>query len=166
MRRISSKATFYYKRVFPIIWFGFLALFVAVGLIGALTSSQIPQLLFVIVPAAMAVFGYFIMKKLVFDLVDEVLDADDALIIRNGAQEERIPLADIVNVSYAALTNPPRVTLSLRKAGAFGSKVSFCAPLRFMPFSTSPIVDELIERIDAKRRADAGRGWPGGGAAQ
>jgi len=166
MPRISSKATFYYKRVFPIIWFGLLALFMVVALVGGLASDQTPQVPFIILPAAMMVFGYFIMKKLVFDLVDEVLDAGDALIIRNGAQEERIPFADIVNVSYAALTNPPRVTLSLRKAGVFGSKVSFCAPLRFMPFSTSPIIDELIERIDAKRRAGGGRGWSGRDAAQ
>ena len=28
MRRISSRLTFWYKRVFPIIWFGLLAVFV------------------------------------------------------------------------------------------------------------------------------------------
>jgi len=30
--------------------------------------------------------------------------------------------------------------------------VAFCAPVRFVPFSTSPIIDELIQRIDATRR--------------
>ena len=33
-----------------------------------------------------------------FDLVDEVLDAGDALIVRNGDREERILFADIVDV--------------------------------------------------------------------
>jgi len=40
----------------------------------------------------------------------------------------------------------------LRRPSIFGSQVAFCAPIRFVPFSTSPIVDELIQRIDAARR--------------
>jgi hypothetical protein len=94
------------------------------------------------------------MKKFVFDLVDEVLDAGDALLIRNGHLEDRIALADITNVGYAQFMNPPRVTLSFRNPGVFGDRVSFCAPVSLMPtFSTSPIVDELIRRIDAARTA-------------
>jgi len=49
--------------------------------------------------------------------------------------------------------SPPRVTLSLRKASLFGKQVSFCAPIRFMPFASSPIIDDLIARVDAARRA-------------
>ena len=64
---------------------------------------------------AMIGFGYFIMKKLVFDLVDEVWDDGDALVVKNRGQEERIALADIKNVSYSPFVNPPRVTLSLRR---------------------------------------------------
>ncbi len=150
MRRVSSKATFYYKRIFPILFFGILLL---VAVVPALTGSgQPPPLTFLIIPAAMAAFAYVLMKKLVFDLVDEVWDDGDALIVRNGAREERIALADIKNVSYSVLTNPPRVTLSLRQPSNFGSQVTFCALLRLIPFSTNPIVDELIERIDAGRK--------------
>ncbi len=152
MSRISSHATFLYKRVFPIFWFGLLLLFLAFGLIGALRSERFPSLLFLIVPLLMMAFGYFIMKKLIFDLVDEVVDLGDALMIRNGGRQERVALSDIVNVSYSSFVNPPRVTLSLRTPGAFGSRVSFCAPIRLMPFSTSPVIDALIERIDAARR--------------
>ena len=91
------------------------------------------------------------MKKLIFDLVDEVFDDGDALLVKNGGREDRIALSDVKNVSYSPLINPPRVTLSLRKRSFFGDKVSFCAPVRFIPFSTHPIIDELIERIDAAR---------------
>jgi hypothetical protein len=91
------------------------------------------------------------MKKMVFDLVDEVLDAGDALVVRNRGQEERIAFSDIMNVNYTPFMSPPRVVLSLRRQSIFGNQVAFCAPLRFMPFSTSPIVDELIQRIDAAR---------------
>ena len=103
----------------------------------------------------MAIFSFFIMKKLIFDLVDEVLDAGDALVIRNGDREERVALSDIVNVSYAQLTNPPRVTLSLRNPTQFGDRVTFCAPVRLSPlavFSPNPAIDELIKRVDAARQ--------------
>jgi fumarate reductase subunit C len=152
MRRISSTATFLYKRIFPIVWFGFLLVFVVFGLAtGAVDAVSL--LPFVIGPLLMVVLGYFLMKKLLFDLVDEVLDAGDALIIRNRDQEDRIALSDIMNVSYSPFINPPRVTLLLRRPSAFGSQVAFCAPVRFVPFASSPIIDELIQRIDSKRRA-------------
>jgi hypothetical protein len=149
MRPISSRATFFYKRIFPIIWFGLLLLFIANAAFSASRSDQIVPGLFI--PIAMIVIGYFVMKRLVFDLVDQVLDAGNALLVRNGGQEERIVLTDIKNVNYAALMSPPRVTLSLRRPCIFGSQISFCAPLRLVPFSTSPIIDELIERVDAAR---------------
>jgi hypothetical protein len=153
MDRMSSRWTFFYKRVFPLIWFGFLLFFVAVSLIGGAKSGRYPGVPFLIAPIFMAIFGYFIMRKLVFDLVDEVRDDGDALIVRNRYQEERISLSNIMNVSYSSLGSPPRVTLSLREPSInFGDKISFCAPIRFLPFSTSPIIDELIKRIDAKRR--------------
>jgi hypothetical protein len=152
MRRISSRATFYYKRIFPIMWFGLLALFVVGALVYASDAVQYQPSFFLVIPIGMAIVGFFIMKFLVFDLVDEVLDDGDALIIRNGSQEERVPFSEIMNVSYSMMVNPPRVTLSLRRPSRFGAKVTFCAPLRFIPFSPSPIIDDLIARIDAKRR--------------
>lgn len=157
MQRISSGMTFFYKRVFPVIWFGFLALFIALPLVRSGVGGSVsgPPLGFLVMPVFMAIFGYFIMKKLVFDLVDEVLDDGDALLIRNGGTEERVALADIINVGYAQLSNPPRVTLSLRNPGQFGDRVTFCAPVPFNPFrmfSTNPTIDDLIRRIDAARQ--------------
>ena len=153
MRRVSSKATFFYKRIFPIMFFGILLLVMVAPMFAGSGSGQFPPLQFFIIPAIMAVFAYFVMGKLVFDLVDEVWDDGDALVVRKGTTEDRIALSDIKNVSYSALTSPPRVTLSLRQPTNFGSEVAFCAPLRFIPFSTSPIIDELIDRIDAKRKS-------------
>ena len=83
----------------------------------------------------MLVIFYFVMRKLVFDLVDEVVDLGDALLVKNGDREDRIALSDIINVNYSPLISPPRVTLSLRKASLFGKQVSFCAPIRFVPFA-------------------------------
>ena len=135
--------TFFYKRVFPVIWFGFLALFIAVPFFSFSNAghSAMPPLEF-----------YFVLKKLVFDLVDEVWDDGASLLIRNRGDEARVNLSDIKNVSYSPFINPPRVTLSLRTPTVFGDEITFNAPTRFMPFSPSSIIKELINRIDLARR--------------
>ena len=104
-----------------------------------------------IVPIIMAALGYFIMKKLIFDLVDEVRDAGRALIVRNDDREERILLADIKNVNYSPFISPPRVVLSLRRMTIFGNQITFCAPVRFVPFAAIPVIADLIDRVDAAR---------------
>jgi hypothetical protein len=144
--------TFFYKRVFPIIWFGFLTLFMIGPAVISLNNGQALQPMFFVMPVIMMVVGYFFMRRTVFNLVDEVLDAGDALLVKNGAQQEQIPLADISKISYAQMMNPPQVTLSLRQPTTFGEKVTFCAPTRLIPFATSPVIDDLIKRVDAARR--------------
>ena len=151
MQRISSGSTFFYKRLFPLLWVGFLAIFLAVGLGGVAKIGLSSFLPFIVVPLFMTAVGYLVFKNLIFDLVDEVWDAGDALIVRNKGQEDRIALSEIINVSYSPLVNPPRVTLSLRRPGVFGDKVSFCVPKRVWQWSSNPLVDKLIRRIDAAR---------------
>jgi hypothetical protein len=76
-------------------------------------------------------------------------------VVKNAGQEQRIALSDIKNVNYSAMMSPPRVVLSLRRRTIFGEQVAFCAPLRLIPFSTSPAIDDLIERVDAARLKQA-----------
>jgi hypothetical protein len=152
MPRISSSLTFFYKWVFPIGWFGGVLFFMAAVAIGGLRSGQYPPAPLLVLPAGMLALGYGIMRMLVFDLVDEVRDAGDALIVRNRGREGRIALSDIINVNYSVWVNPPRVTLTLRNPRMFGSRVTFCAPVRFVPFATSPVIDDLIQRNDEARR--------------
>jgi hypothetical protein len=156
MRRISSKMTLFYKRIFPVFWFGFLILFITVPLFFGGAQNGPPPLPFLIVPLIMMGFGYFVMKKLVFDLVDEVWDDGETLLIKNGGQEERVALRDIKNVSYSTVINPPRVTLSVRQPTTFGDQIAFVAPVRFVPFTTSPLINELIERVDRARQPRPG----------
>ena len=155
MRRISSKWTFIYKSLFPIFWFGFIILFLVVALFVPMRSGQSPPIPALIVPTIMFVVGFFLMKKFVFDLADEVWEDNDALIVKNRGQEQRIALRDIKNVSYSPMMSPPRVVLSLRRPTVFGGQIAFCAPVRFVPFATSPVIDDLIDRIDAARQGQA-----------
>jgi len=150
MKKLTSKTTFYYKRVFPFIWFGFLGVFLCVGLFSSI-SKKGPGVLFLVVPIGMAAIGYFIMKKLVWDLIDEVYDEGTSLLFKNKDQEVRVSLKDIKNVSYSAMTNPPRVTLSIRYKTALGDELSFSPPVSWVPFRKNEDIKRLIDRIDEAR---------------
>jgi hypothetical protein len=155
MKRISSRSTLFYKRIFPLLWFGFIV-FTATSSIWAGHRSHHPlPLAFLMPPAVMAVLGYVLFRRLIFDLVDEVWDDGDALIVRNAGKEERIGLDNIINVGFSTMTNPERVTLTLREPGILGKEVTFSPPRRFLSFTRSPIVGGLIERADQARRAKA-----------
>jgi hypothetical protein len=151
--RISSESTFYYKRVFPILWFGFTALFLCMGLgTGIAQKKPVGEFVpFILAPLLLAVFGFGFMKWIVFDLVDEVWDAGSHLIVKNKGKEERIALKDVINVNYIGLMNPPRVTLLLREPSEFGTEISFTPPFRFIHFSMPAIATDLIERINVTR---------------
>ncbi len=148
--------TFFYKRLIPVVWFGFLILFIAIPLVSS--RGQIPgQLLFLIVPIVMAVLGYFLLKKMIFNLVDEVWEDDgDTLLIKNGGRDERVALRDIKNVSYTTFVHPPRVTLAIRQPTIFGDEIGFIPPVYFVPFSKSPVINDLIDRVDRARQGRPG----------
>lgn len=152
MRRISSRTTFFNKRIFPLLWFGLLAIGFMTGVFNAIKKDETIQFQFALIPLGMAVFGYLIMRVLVFDLMDVVSDAGDVLIVKNKNKEEQIQLSDIMNISYSNFSNPQRVTLTLRKPCYWGTEITFSPLICFNPFKKNPIVQELIERVDAKRR--------------
>src|SRR5262249_32644175 len=117
--------TFLYKRVFPISFFALLVVFFCAGLYrGMATGGDYPPLPFFIAPIIVFFIGYVILRMMVFDMVDQVFDCGDTLLIRNGGKEDRVALADTVNVSYSAFVNPARVTLMLRKPSIFGTEIT------------------------------------------
>ena len=153
-KRISSRNTFFQKRVLPYLLFGVIALGVVAPLLLTRGSPNAPPWPVFAAPLAVAIVIYVVLRKLVFDLADEVWDEGDALRVRFGEEEERIPLAEIINVSYAGITNPPRITLTRRTAGRFGREVTFSPQQSFLSplFRPNPLVNDLIERVDAARR--------------
>jgi hypothetical protein len=151
MTRISSRSTFFYKRIFPLFWFGFILFFLVTGLWGAgrAHASRVP---FLVAPVFMMVLGFVLFRRLIFDLADEVWDDGDALVVRNAGTEERIALKNIINVGFSTMTNPERVTLTLREPCSLGKEITFSPPRRFLTLSRSPIIGELIERVDRARK--------------
>jgi hypothetical protein len=109
--------------------------------------------MFLVIPIGMAIFGYFLMKKLVWDLIDEVYDEGASLLFRNGKQEVRVNLKDIKNVSYSTMTNPPRVTLSIRYKTPLGDELTFSPSASWIPFKKNEVILKLIDRIDEARNS-------------
>jgi hypothetical protein len=145
----------FYKKIFPLFWFGFLAVFVAIAASSAGVRGDWP---FIAMPCFMAVVGFLLMRKLLWDLADEVHDAGDYLLVRKGSEEERVPLSNIMNVSASLNMNPPRITLRLVNPGKFGQEISFSPPrpFSFNLFAKNPVAEDLIVRVDQARVRRAG----------
>jgi hypothetical protein len=149
-----SRNTFFLKRILPVLIFGALGLAVVLPLtLGAVHPAGFPYPVLA-VPAVMIVVFYIVFRRLIFDLADEVTDEGDALRVRFGDAEERVPFGQIMNVSYTGMMNPPRITLTLRNPARFGREIAFAPQRRFIALfsNSSPLVSELIERVDAARR--------------
>lgn len=153
MQRISSSFTYFNKWVFPLAWFGFLGFFIYQSVQDGLIDSD-P--VFVVVPLGMAVVGVLVMRKLAWDLADSVDDCGSYLLVRKGGIEERIDLANVMNVNASTFQNPPRITLRLATPGRIGKNVSFSprSRLSLNPFAPNPVAEDLMERV---HRARSGR---------
>ncbi len=160
MRRLSSTFTVFYKRVFPVVWllvpvFSGLALWTA-----SMRNRALIDWLPLLPSALIFLVGWVIYRKLIADLLDEVWLDGDHLVVKNGGQQTRIALADVINVNATIMINPRRVTLMLRTDSRFGRSVTFMpasargfgAAFNFDPIATDPIATDLIGRIDALRQ--------------
>ncbi len=109
--------------------------------------------MFVIQPLLMAAFGFFLFRKLLWDLADEVRDGGNYLLVRRGSVEDRIALASVMNVDSSQFTNPRRITLRLRSASKLGDQIVFIPKTSFQlnPFARNPVAEALILRIDRLR---------------
>jgi hypothetical protein len=137
--------TYFYKRVFPIVWFGFIGLWTVVALGAIAAKGQPPfQLAYIFVgPAVMVVIGYILMRALVFDLVDVAYLDQGHIFVTNGDVKQQIALKDIINVNNTYLVNPERITLTTRNPGPLGREVTFMAPVRLWPFGRHTLANEL-----------------------
>jgi hypothetical protein len=154
VKKISSRLTMVNKKIFPAFWFGFLAIFFVTGVASGAADRDA---MFALVPVFMAIVGYLVMKKFVWVLADEVYDCGDFLLVRNRGDEDRIPLANVVNVSASTFTNPPRITLRLASPAKWGTVVVF-SPIRssvLNPFARNAVAEDLMVRVDRVRRDPA-----------
>jgi hypothetical protein len=146
MKKLTSDNTHLHKRVFPGIYFGFCGVFFLATLVLVFTH-RIP-IFFPLHALFMVVFGYFIMKTISFDLVDEVYDYGDALLFRNAGKSVRVNLSDIEWVKYLTGTHLPRVTILLKVESELGDRLTFLAQGNWIPFKKHRNIEDLIKRVD------------------
>lgn len=147
MKKISGP-TFHLKVLFPIAWVGVLLMIVVPSIVnGALESS----VKIIAVPAVMIAFGSLLFKKLVWDLISEVIDEGDSLLFRRGKKEQRVFLRDITGIKYSRMMNPERGVIKTCSDGAIGKELVFTLPARISFFSKSPVIVDLIERVGQAR---------------
>lgn len=154
MKKISSSMVYVHKRLFPALWFGVLGL----TFVAALTSEAARKsAMFTIVPVAMAVFGYFFMKRMFWVLADEVFDCGDHLLVKNSGAVERVYLSNVMNVSVSTFMNPPQITLRLVAPLQSGNEITFspASGLSLNPFAKNAIAEDLIIRVHAARNGRA-----------
>ena len=150
MKKISSGQIFFLKRIFPVLFVAVAVL--PLGFIFLGGSPRIPVQAIVAPLLAVAIL-FVVMKKLVWDLADEVRDGGDYLVVRKGRIEERVPLSNVMNVSATTMVNPPRIELTLAEPGRLGARIAF-APARnatLNPFARNAIAEDLIVRVDRAR---------------
>ena len=154
MKKISSRNTFWLKKVFPVLGVAFPILFVVIAARVPAFEQLADQWPFFVAPAVALVVGAFFYWKLIWVLADEVYDGGDFLVVRRGGEEETIPLDQIINVSAPIMSKTPRIILKLAQAGRFGAEITFTpvAPLTLNPFAKNAVAEDLMVRVDAARR--------------
>ena len=135
------------KKLFPSAWFGGLAIIfllnfskISHGLSFEMFASSLPTVL-------MGIAGYFIMKKVLSPIIDEVYFSNDTLIFINKNKELRVPLCDIKEVKYLEEKPINRVTVSLKEESDFGKEITFLCPAISKNKEIAEVLNRIIKNI-------------------
>jgi hypothetical protein len=145
-RRLSSRTTQFHKLVFPLGWIGVFAVVTALTFVAPVDASKDPR------PvrwffAAVTVVGGWLILSLALPL-KHVETGDSSFFVSERTREIEVPFSEVVKVTRSRFVNPPRVTLHLRRSGAFGDRIVFLPPIRLFPGRKAhPIVKELQQLI-------------------
>lgn len=142
MRLISSpRATFFYKKVRPVLWFLFAS---GLGIYGffAVLLETAPDLLKWIYPIVVIVFLWFQTRKFGSELADEVWLEGETLIVKSNGEEARIAGAMLRWVD-----RPDSMTASMvfKSRTPFGLKIVFMPKMEGFRGSHNGVVEELQE---------------------
>lgn len=145
---LSSRLTFFYKRVFPAVWI------IAVGIVTLLLwicdykGASLFKWFFLI-----CLFGGSIYLRWFSDRLKAVSLQGEQLVVSDYRTEETIPFHQIDEVTETRIWNPKLIKLRLNRPGRWGDEIVFIAPLRLQfIFSNHPLARELRDMISKTRR--------------
>lgn len=145
---LSSKLTYFYKRVFPAMWiitFGAGTLFL--WIYNCEGTSLFKWFVLVCLLGGSIFLRWFSEKLKVVSLQGE------QLVVSDYRSEETIPLRQIEEVTETRIWNPKLIKLRLNRPGRWGDEIVFIAPIRFQfIFLNHPLVKELRHMIQTTQR--------------
>lgn len=124
MVRISSKETFFMKRVFPAIFFGIIALIIALSVRAMIIKGTVPYKELILMPI-LTVFFWYLIKIICLDVVDEVWDDGDQLRVKVKKKFINIQFENVDNISTVPYSSPRKVRLSLKAPVDIGNEITF-----------------------------------------
>jgi len=140
MNKISG-SPFIFKFLFPAIWLGIIFSIL-------ITSSKSNFLENVGLAIFIFVFGFFFFKYSSWDLADSVYDQKESLLFKKGKKEQVVKIKDITGIDNVIFGYPERIIVNSRIEGSIGKKLVFSPPLRIKFFNQSPVIKELINRVE------------------
>jgi len=147
-RLLSSRMTYFYKRIFPVVWimaFAFLTVFLWIG--GCRGTAELKWV------ALISLIGGSIFLRWFAVRLKTVTLQGDHLVVSDYRSEEPVSLLEIEEVKETRLWNPQLIKLRLVRPGRWGNEIVFIAPLGFrFVFSDHPLVKELQDMIRKKQR--------------
>lgn len=154
-RVLSSRATAIYKFALPallLVWFAG-----TVWAVGAAVPPAVPGI--VAFRWFFAGVGAFVVGLLLWlhaGLKRVTLDGD-ALLVSNFRDVLRVPLRDVEHVTPSRFTNPESIRLDLVVPCAFGQRITFLPPQRWVRgFSPHPLAAELAALVQERRLGGPG----------
>lgn len=150
-RLLSSKWTFFYKRIYPVAWI--LLCGVVAAFLWTTSCSGLGGLrgVVLIVFVGGSLFSLWYSSRL-----KQVWLRGDRLVVTDFRTEEEILITDVIGVRETRLWNPKLICLILSRPSKWGDEIVFMAPVRFsFVFLNHPLVNELREMI-----AQRGGGCP------
>jgi hypothetical protein len=140
MRQISYEMTSYFKKLIPALWLGMLA---GVVVLMTIEGQGDTAIFFAVCGTAVM---YLLLRRLIFPMMDTVWVDGDDLVISNRGEEDRFPIANIVNVEGSLIARPEHIRLTVRPPSRFGQTICFWPPFRWLPVGSHPVARELIDR--------------------
>jgi hypothetical protein len=147
-RLLSSKMTFFYKKIFPAAWIITFSFITFLVWFGSCQAASATKWLTIVCLTAGSLFILWYSSRL-----KTIRLQGDHLVVSDYRSEEVIPLLQIGKVEETRIWNPKLIKLRLVRPGQWGDDIVFIAPVQCQfIFSNHPLVRELRDMITEKRR--------------